>query len=277
MTTAAQPDRIAFIGGGNMARAIIGGLLATGFPADQIAVVDPSPEAHDALGDLGITEVAGGAGAPVSQADLVVLAVKPQIMSSVTEGLGPLLGKDTTVMSIAAGIPVSALQDMLGPRAPAVVRCMPNTPSLIRCGACGLFAPKEVSAHKRGYAEAVMAAVGSTLWVEDEGLLDAVTALSGSGPAYFFAFIEAMINGGVDLGLSQDQASALALQTALGATRLAAEQGVPIDTLRRNVTSPGGTTERALAALNKRGLPETVNAAMVAAFDRAKEMSKEFS
>jgi pyrroline-5-carboxylate reductase len=165
---------------------------------------------------------------------------------------------------------------MLGnPNAP-IVRCMPNTPALVRMGAAGLFASAEVTEAQQAQVEAVMRCVGTTLWVEEEQLLEAVTAVSGSGPAYFFAFMEAMIAKGEELGLSHDQATALTLRTALGAATLAEEQNIAIDVLRRQVTSPGGTTEQALASFSASGLNTVVADAMQACFDRALTMAKEF-
>jgi pyrroline-5-carboxylate reductase len=272
-----SPSSIAFVGGGNMARAIIGGLLDSGYEANRIAVADPSTDALDALRAMGLSKVATEAATIVGDASLIVLAVKPQVMSSVVNGFAEHLQAEQTVMSIAAGISVAALIAMLGNPGVGVIRCMPNTPALVSCGASGLFAPPNVDEGQRQQAQSTMAAVGTTLWVNSEAQLDAVTAVSGSGPAYFFAFMEAMAHHGERLGLDYDQAYQLTLQTALGAARMAAEQNTPIDALRRNVTSPGGTTEQALLAFEQGKLKDLVGAAMDACVARAETMAREFN
>ena len=273
MPTSALPQRIAFIGAGNMAKAIMGGLLDTGVTPEQITAADPFPEALAAVNAMGIGDTSPDAQAVVSDADFVILAVKPQVMADVCHDLNKALNHKPVVMSIAAGITVNALKERLDVPGLPIIRCMPNTPALVRCGAAALFAPDGVSDIQRQQAEAIMAAVGTTLWVEKESALDAVTALSGSGPAYFFAFIEAMISAGEQLGLPWDDAYQLTLQTALGSARLAVEQEQPVATLRRNVTSPGGTTERALNAFARGGLDNLVEQAMAAAFTRSQELS----
>jgi len=271
-----RPNSIAFIGAGNMASAIVGGLLDAGYASSRIAVADPSRTALENMRALTISRVSSDARDVVVGAELIILAVKPQVMAEVTAGLKGALEPSSVVMSVAAGISVASLQDMLGnPNAP-IVRCMPNTPALVRMGAAGLFASAEVTEAQRTRVEAVMRCVGTTLWVEEEQLLEAVTAVSGSGPAYFFAFMEAMIAKGEQLGLSHDQATALTLRTALGAATLAEEQNIAIDVLRRQVTSPGGTTEQALASFSASGLNTVVADAMQACFDRALTMAKEF-
>lgn len=276
MPSEGRPESIAFVGAGNMASAIIGGLLDNGYSASRIAAADPSARALETLRAMNIGKLTDNALDIVGDAQLVVLAVKPQIMANVIDGLRAGLNAGTTVMSIAAGVSVGSLENMLAAPGVAVVRCMPNTPALVRCGASGLYAPPSVSERERGYAQATMAAVGTSMWVNEESQLDAVTAVSGSGPAYFFAFMEAMIAHGEALGLSHEQAYELTLQTALGAASLASEQQVPIDTLRHNVTSPGGTTERALAAFHAGGLNALVGSAMDACHARAQAMAKEF-
>ncbi len=276
MPTQGRPETIAFIGAGNMANAIIGGLIGSGYSPSHIRAADPSARAREALKALNVQQVFEDPCAAVTGADMVVLAVKPQVMAAALEGVKDCLPPQCLVMSIAAGISASSLDRMLGGRQWAIVRCMPNTPSLVYRGASGLFANKHVSEQQRQFAEATMASVGTTLWLEQEDKLDAVTAVSGSGPAYFFAFMEAMIDSGERLGLSRQVATELTLQTALGAAHLAAEQPVSIDTLRANVTSPGGTTERALQAFEREQLGATVDAAMQACYDRAQAMATEF-
>jgi pyrroline-5-carboxylate reductase len=178
------------------------------------------------------------------------------------------------VISIAAGVTIASMQARLGPKA-AIVRCMPNTPALIGCGASGLFANEKTSVEQREFAQLVLSAVGITCWVDSEPELDAITALSGSGPAYFFLFLEAMVNSGIELGLEPKTAQTLALQTSLGASRMALESNVDLVELRRRVTSPGGTTERAIQSFEQDGLRRIVATAMCAAADRATEMARE--
>jgi pyrroline-5-carboxylate reductase len=179
-------------------------------------------------------------------------------------------------MSVAAGISVSALKDQLSNSNAPVVRCMPNTPALVGAGASGLFASPEVTDRQRAGIDAVMGVVGTTVWLEKESHIDVVTAISGSGPAYFFAFMEAMIATGERMGLDHETASQLTLQTALGAAKLATQQSDPVNELRRNVTSPGGTTERALESFDQDNLEALVNRGMQACLARAQEMAKEF-
>ena len=276
MPTEGRPQSIAFVGAGNMASAIIGGLLDAGYAPSRISVADTSAAALQAMRALNINTVSDDARNIVAGAELIILAIKPQVMGDVVRNLQGKVTPGSVVMSVAAGITVDSLKEMLAAPATPVVRCMPNTPALVRQGAAGLFASDEVTPAQRDRIDAVMRGVGSTLWVEAEGLLDSVTAVSGSGPAYFFAFMEAMIAKGEQLGLSHEQATELTLKTALGAATLACEQNVAIDVLRHRVTSPGGTTERALASFGDQGLGDTVARAMQACFDRAKEMTKEF-
>lgn len=272
-----SPTNITFVGGGNMARAIIGGLLDNGYEASRIAVADPSDDALAAVRSMGVTRTASQAADIIVDIPLIVLAVKPQVMSTVVAGFANRLTAGQTVMSIAAGVSVASLAAMLGNPDVGIIRCMPNTPALVSCGASGLFSAPGVDAKQRQYAQSTMAAVGTTLWVSSEAQLDAVTAVSGSGPAYFFAFMEAMARHGERLGLDYADAYQLTLQTALGAARMAAEQGTPIEVLRRNVTSPGGTTEQALLAFEQGKLSEIVGTAMNACMTRAQTMAEEFN
>ncbi|MCK9564003.1 MAG: pyrroline-5-carboxylate reductase, partial [Bacteroidales bacterium] len=248
---------ITFIGGGNMARSLIGGLVQKGFDPAAIRVSEPLAEARDALAtDFGVT-VFSDNGAACAGADLVVLAVKPQAMPAVAGGLAPALGHRPVVVSIAAGIPVAALQQWLGANTP-IIRCMPNTPALVHLGASGLFASALVSSGQKALAEQLFSAVGVMVWLDAEAEIDAVTALSGSGPAYFFLLMEAMQSAGETLGLSPATARQLTLQTALGAATMAAASDVGPDELRRRVTSPAGTTEKAIEAFMAGGLPALV-------------------
>lgn len=268
-------SRVTFIGAGNMASAIIGGMIDNGHPATAITATSPSDAflapLHERFGIHTSTDNA----AAVRDADTVVLAVKPQVMREVCEGLRDTLQRGRPlVISVAAGLDAETLQHWLGGGLP-LVRCMPNTPSLVGAGAAGLFATPEVSAAQHTQASKLLEAVGLVEWVEEESLLDAVTAVSGSGPAYFFLMFEAMEEAGVKLGLPADTARRLALQTALGAARMAQESELTPDRLKRNVMSPGGTTERAIEHLEQAGLRETLAEAMNACAARAHEMAKQ--
>lgn len=258
----------AFIGGGNMGRALIGGLLAAGHPTAAIRVVDASAEARSACqAQFGIAAGSDLAQA-VGEADVVVLAVKPQQMREVARAVAGHGRSGALYLSIAAGITLAHLEAWLGPGC-AIVRAMPNTPALIGCGAAALCANSAVGAQQRATATALLGAVGSATWLEDESLMDAVTALSGSGPAYVFLLIELLGEAGHGLGLPPDLARRLALDTVHGAARLAHDSGTPAADLRRQVTSPGGTTERALASFADDDLAGVVTRALTAARDRA--------
>lgn len=262
---------LTFIGGGNMAASLIGGLVAEGYPADRITACDPVPDARLRLAStFGITATDDNRAAARS-ADTLVLAVKPQIMAAVAGDLGPALAHRPLVISIAAGIPTVALARWLGDGVP-LVRCMPNTPALVRAGATGLYAGPGVSRAQRASAERILGAVGLTVWLEEESQIDAVTALSGSGPAYFFLVMEAMMTAARELGLAPTVAQELTVQTALGAARMAQGGEVDVAELRRRVTSPGGTTEAAIGVLEAGGLAALFAAALHAAGSRAREM-----
>jgi pyrroline-5-carboxylate reductase len=266
---------ICFIGGGNMARSIIGGLIAKGIAAQNITACDPQQETLTKLqADFGI-KVSQDNAATVDAADVVVLAVKPQVMAKVCQDLAPHMSPGVLVVSIAAGISCTSLTSWLGERR-AIVRCMPNTPSLVGEGATGLYANPKVTDAQRRETEAIMGAVGLVAWVEEEHLMDAVTAVSGSGPAYFFLAMEAMIDAGVQQGLSPETARTLTLQTALGAARLAQLSPDSVAELRRRVTSPGGTTEQAILSFENNNLREIYAEAMQACADRARAMANEF-
>ena len=263
---------IAFIGGGNMATSLVGGLVESGHPPASILVSEPEADKRRDLAARFAVGVTADNREAAAASDVVVLAVKPQIMAEVVTGLaaaardhGPL------VVSIAAGTPIARILEWLDYPAP-VVRTMPNTPALLGCGATALFANDAVSDDQREAAEVVLRSAGIALWVEEEGLLDAVTAVSGSGPAYFFLLMEHMIRTGIGLGLSGEQARALTLQTALGAARMALESGRAPEELRVGVTSPGGTTERALELFREGGFGELVEHALTGACDRSREL-----
>ncbi len=269
-----ETPSLSFIGGGNMARSLVGGLIADHWPADRIQVTDPSADALARVSSLGIRT--GHANpAAVETADVVVLAVKPQIMETVAREIaGPVQARRPLVISIAAGIRTIDLERWLGGNV-ALVRCMPNTPALVQSGATALFANARVTDERRDVAETILRAVGLTLWLDDEGQMDAVTALSGSGPAYFFLLIEALQAAGEQLGLPADSARLLALQTAFGAARMALESDEDAATLRRRVTSPGGTTERAIQTLEAGGIRDLIGRALQAARDRSHELADE--
>ncbi|WP_322615179.1 pyrroline-5-carboxylate reductase [Pseudomonas sp. BIC9C] len=265
--------RIAFIGAGNMAASLIGGLRAKGLEAAQIRVSDPGEETRARVSaEHGIETFADNAQAIVG-ADVVVLAVKPQAMKAVCQALRPNLKPDQLVVSIAAGITCASMNNWLG--AQPIVRCMPNTPALLRQGVSGLFATAEVTAEQRQQAQALLSAVGIALWLDEERQLDAVTAVSGSGPAYFFLLIEAMTAAGVKLGLPADIAAQLTLQTALGAAHMAVSSDVDAAELRRRVTSPAGTTEAAIKSFQTGGFEALVETALGAAAHRSAEMAEQ--
>jgi pyrroline-5-carboxylate reductase len=267
--------QVAFIGGGNMASSIVGGLLEQGLPAANIRVSDPSTESLDRLRELAPVMLTSNNSEAVAGADIVILAVKPQVMQLVTADIHDAVQTaGSTVISIAAGITIASLQKGLGENA-AIIRCMPNTPALLRCGATAMIASSAATEIQRQNAAAILAAVGTVCWVETEQQLDAVTALSGSGPAYFFLFLEAMAAAGEKLGLDAEISRALAIQTGLGSARMAAEGDVDLQELRRRVTSPGGTTQSAIESFEASGLREIVDSAMLAAADRAAEMARE--
>ena len=266
---------IAFVGAGNMASSIIGGLVESGHPARSISAADPFPASLERLQEIAAVAVCSDNAEAVADADVVILAVKPQVMAAATDSIAAATqANGAVVISIAAGITIAAMQARLGAGA-AIVRCMPNTPALLGCGASGLFANDQTSAQQRDYAQSILSAVGITCWVDTERALDAITALSGSGPAYFFLFMEAMIDAGCELGLDRETATTLAMQTSLGASRMALESDVDLVELRRRVTSPAGTTERAVQSFETDGLRDIVTNAMRAAADRAAEMARE--
>jgi pyrroline-5-carboxylate reductase len=272
MPSQTQPT-IAFIGAGNMAGALIGGLLADGVGADRLIAADPSTERREKLAAAtGIRTTADNDSA-VAAADILVLAVKPQVLHDVVSGIAAgVRARLPLVISVAAGIRCSALLDWFGAPVP-LVRTMPNTPAMIQSGATVLYATDEVSTEQREQAESLMRAVGLARWIEDESLMDAVTALSGSGPAYLFLVMEAMEEAARDCGLPADTARLLTLQTAFGATRMALESAESPAELRARVTSPGGTTERAIDALEAGGLRRLFTDAITAAQRRSVELS----
>lgn len=266
---------IAFIGAGNMATAIIGGLVSNGFDHKNIWASAPS---HDHLTPLfnehGIN-ISTDNTCVVEHADIIVLAVKPQQMETVCTTLQTQVqSKKPLIISIAAGITCAMLEAWLGTET-AIIRCMPNTPSLVKTGASGLFANQYCHNQHKEFADVLLTSIGLVNWVDTENLMDAVTAVSGSGPAYFFLVMEAMQAAGESLGLAPETAKDLTLQTALGAAKMAIESDVGPAELRKRVTSPGGTTAAALAVLIEHGLPQTFKDALSAADHRSKSLAKE--
>ncbi|GAA5315083.1 MAG: pyrroline-5-carboxylate reductase [Candidatus Pelagadaptatus aseana] len=270
MTTA----KLTFIGGGNMASSIIGGLINKGYAASQISASDPFEESRNKLHQqFGIATHEHNAEA-VAGCDVIILSVKPQVLEQVCTALQPHLTHQPLIISIAAGIDMRSLDQWLGNNL-AIVRCMPNTPALVQTGASGLYANANTSSEQRALANDILEAVGIVQWLDSEALIDPVTAVSGSGPAYYFLMMEAMIEAGVAQGLTREAATELTLQTALGAAKLAQSSDVDVAELRRRVTSPNGTTEQAILSFEADGLRDTVAKAMQKCSDRSVEMAKE--
>lgn len=269
--------KISFIGGGNMAQALISGLISCGVKPSLITVADPSSDAREQLAAKGLYTVdpTTDAKAAVIDADIVVLAVKPQVMKAVVSGFADALDTQL-VISVAAGLSTALLSNMLGGYS-NIVRAMPNTPAMIQMGATGLYGTDDVSAEQKQLATAVMEASGLVMWVDNEEHMHAVTAVSGSAPAYMFYFIEAMVDGGVALGLDKEQASALAMQTMLGAAKMALGSEDAPSELRRKVTSPNGTTQAAIESMQANDISHQIIEAMQACYDRSQALSEEMS
>ncbi|PYI04098.1 pyrroline-5-carboxylate reductase [Aspergillus sclerotiicarbonarius CBS 121057] len=276
-----QTSTLAFLGGGNMASAIISGLLRNSVPASNIHVSEPWDVNRTKIASLGVQTTTSNITA-ASAASIVIIAVKPQVAKAVCEELSAAWSSRDTlpvVVSIAAGITVQSLQTWLsagnGGRVPGVVRVMPNTPALVTEGASGAFAAKEVSETQRALVEELLGSVSRvTEWVDKEDLLDVVTGVSGSGPAYFFAMVEHLVASATALGLTKEQATRLAAQTCLGAGKMLVESEDEPAQLRKNVTSPNGTTFAALQTFEKLGFADTVDQAVKAATDRAAELGE---
>ncbi|KEQ18272.1 pyrroline-5-carboxylate reductase [Endozoicomonas numazuensis] len=268
---------IAFIGAGNMATSIMGGLIEHGWPKDRIfASCRTEESARKRSDELGIHTSTSNLKA-AAKAAIVVLAVKPQMMRSVLTELAPALQKQKPfIISVAAGIRLKSLDDWSGGGLP-IVRSMPNTPSLLHCGATGLFANTRVNDALKATANEIFEPIGILQWLEREEQVDTITALSGSGPAYFFLFMEAMTEAGVKLGLDHETAERFSLQTALGAANMAVQSDVDAAELRRRVTSPGGTTEQALKTFRQEGFEEVVYKAVKAAKDRGAELAEQLA
>ena len=268
-----QQTKIGFIGAGNMAQAIIGGLIEKGVEGQQLYASSPLQQELDHLATTYGMQVSLSNSDVVEAVDVLVLAVKPQQMQVVCEDIRNSVNQQQPlVISIAAGITCDLLETFLGEKT-AIVRCMPNTPALVQLAASGLFANAQVSDEQKHLTETLVSAIGIGEWVNEEHLMDAVTALSGSGPAYFFLVIEAMQAAGEKLGLPADVAQKLTLQTALGAAKMANESEFDAAELRRRVTSPGGTTAAALAVFEENNIHELFENALGAADDRGRELA----
>lgn len=269
-----KSKKLAFIGTGNMAFAIIQGLLKSNYPASQIIACNKSNLARrEALQAVGIATNFANREA-VEQAEVIVLAVKPQMMAEVCAEFADLDSSDKWVISVAAGISVTRLETLL-PNAKNIIRTMPNTPSLIGEGMTGLFAKKSVNSTACQFAEELMSAVGKCYWVDTEDKINHIIAITGSSPAYFFRFMEAMQQSAIQMGFSEQDARLLVQSAALGAAKLVASNpATPLSTLRENVTSKGGTTAKALDVFEQQNLAKTVENAMWAAIHRAEEMEK---
>lgn len=266
---------LAFIGAGNIAASLIGGLIESGYDPKKIIVSNPSTEKLVALKTKFAINITNNNLEAAEQAEVIVLTVKPDKVSDVCKSLRAVISKKQLLISVATGIRTQQIQQWLECNMP-IIRCMPNTPSLIGAGACGLFANSIATETQQQFAESMMRSVGVTVWVDSEEKIDVITALSASGPAYFLLIFEYLIKIGTQLGLDEDQATLLTLQTALGAARLALESKNSIAELRRKVASPGGTTEQAFKVLQNGQLEMILLDAVTAAKNRAKEITDLF-
>ena len=265
--------KLCFLGGGNMASALIGGLVAKGFAAQDIAVVEMSPQAREKLGARFPVRISTAPDAALQGADTLVIAVKPQDLKAALASISGF-SKEKLVISVAAGIGIAALSRWLGGHR-KIVRCMPNTPGLIGAGITGLYASQEVGREEREKAETILRALGEVVWLREERLIDPVTAVSASGPAYVFWFIEQLAAAAEKLGIARDDAMKLAKQTVLGAAQLASQSTDTPETLRKNVTSKGGTTEAALNVFHEEKLAERFIRAVEAASERGAALGQE--
>ena len=264
---------ISIIGGGNMAQALIGGLISRGLPENQIQVSDPVEQIRSILQEKNIAVFTDNAKA-IENADVVVLAVKPQVLADVLKPLHGLF-EGKLIISIVAGVTIEIIAALTGTQ--RIVRVMPNTPALVQTGAHGMYADASVSQEDRNLTGKILAATGLGLWVNTEAQIDAVTAVSGSGPAYFFYLMESMIRAGKNMGLDEKVAAALTLQTALGAAQMAISSDKTPAELRKNVTSPNGTTQAALEVFDRAQVSQSIQTALAAAQKRSQELAQELS
>ncbi len=264
---------ISFIGAGNMTSSLVGGMLSDGWPGNKITIADPNKNQREKITTRYAVHSTDNNIVASNKADIIVLAVKPQIMKEVCQNLASgFQHTQALVISIAAGIRETDINRWLGGDR-AIVRCMPNTPALVGSGMSGLFANSAVSEQQQSLAENILRSVGVTLWLNEESMLDSVTALSGSGPAYIFLVIEALQEAGITLGFDESTARLLAIETTFGAAKMALESSSTAKLLRQQVTSPGGTTERALEVLQSGGLVELFESALQAAKQRSIELA----
>ncbi|WP_081410564.1 pyrroline-5-carboxylate reductase [Acinetobacter sp. LMB-5] len=271
--TSAVNSNICFIGGGNMAQALIGGLISRGLPPTRITVSDPVEQIRQLLQEKEVHVTQDNVVA-IKNADVVVLAVKPQVLATVLRPLKGLLS-DKLVISIIAGAEIQTISNLIDSN--RIVRVMPNTPALVQTGAHGIYANDVVGTSDRELTSQILAATGLTIWVNSEAQIDAVTAVSGSGPAYFFYLMESMIRAGKNLGLDEKVATALTLQTALGAAQMAITSSNTPSELRKNVTSPNGTTQAALEVFDRAQISQNIQSALAAAQKRSQELAQELS
>jgi pyrroline-5-carboxylate reductase len=265
---------IAIIGAGNMGSSLISGLIQNGHPAEKLWAADASLEKLETLQHAFSLHTSTNNVSAAEAADIVIFAIKPQMFASAAKELADIIQKrKPLIISIAAGVRVASILHWLGPKT-AIVRSMPNTAALISCGATALFANAEVTEEQKNLAESILRAVGVVVWLQQESLMDAVTALSGSGPAYFFLMMESLQQAAEQLGMPKETARLLTLQTALGAARMAIESGQSLAELRENVTSRGGTTEKALSVLEANDIRETFKQALLAAKLRSEELAE---
>lgn len=267
---------IAFIGCGNMSRSLIGGLIANGIETEKLHAADPDNKQRSNIAEqFAIATFADNQGA-IEKADVILLAVKPQVMHEVVSDIAESVkGTNKLIISIAAGVKLDSIMNWLGNKT-AIVRVMPNTPALIQAGAAAIVANEHTSETQKNIAEAMMRSVGTAIWLDSEEQMDAVTALSGSGPAYFFYFMEAMEKAAIAMGLNNEQARLLTIETAVGASKMALMSSSDPAELRQQVTSPGGTTEKALNIFKQNNMEKLVEKAMQAAKQRSIELSEEF-
>ncbi len=266
-------NKYAFIGAGNMGQALIKGARESGIAGESINISDPSIDVRKKCASVLKVNTFSDNKSATENADIVVFSVKPQEIKSAMRSISFTTKKDVLYISVAAGVTLQKLRASIGEKA-SIVRCMPNTPAIIRSGITALIANDDVTKNQRLDAESLLAAVGKTVWLEDESLMDAVTAVSGSGPAYFFLLIELLENTAVELGLPPELANKLAVETAFGACKLAKNASETPSQLKKNVTSPNGTTEAALKVFVEEKIERTVRLAITAARDRSIELAK---
>ena len=270
-----KDQKITFLGCGNMGTSLISGLIANGYPAPSLSGIDPDENQRRKLAGRHDVRITATIAEGVPGADVIVLAVKPQtVPAALAEVKQSIQTERPLVLSIAAGVRIATIRRAVGGGCP-VVRAMPNTPALLGAGATGLYAAEDVSADQRGIAMHIMRAVGVAVWLDNEALLDTVTAVSGSGPAYFFLAVELLEKMAAEMGLSREQAHLLSVETAFGAARMLKETGEEAATLRQRVTSPGGTTEKALQVFREGGLEPLWRRALTACRDRSVELAKQ--